>query len=255
MPLEIVTVPCRSDNYAFVLHNGDSGETAVVDVPETAPILAALAGRGWELSDILITHHHSDHIDGLGELRAATGARVIGAAADAHRLPPLDLAVHPGDRVTICGEIAQVIDVSGHTIGHLAFYFPASKAAFTGDSLMALGCGRVFEGTPEMMWASLSRLAALPPDTLICSGHEYTAANAKFALTIEPDNSALISRTEAVTKARAAGRSTVPSLLSEELATNPFLRASLMQIKTGLGMGSSSDAEVFAEIRNRKDHF
>ncbi|MHC0053730.1 hydroxyacylglutathione hydrolase [Actibacterium sp. D379-3] len=255
MPLEIVTLPCLADNYAYLLHNADSGETAVVDVPEAGPILSALSERGWRLTDILITHHHWDHIDGLEALRAATGARVIGAAADAHRLPPLDLAVADGDAVTICGENALILDVSGHTVGHIAFHFPETGAVFTADSLMALGCGRVFEGTPAMMWASLSKLAALPPETLVCSGHEYTANNAKFALSIEPANSALISRQEAVTKARAAGQPTVPSLLSEELATNPFLRASLPQVKMGLDMAGSSDTEVFAEIRRRKDHF
>ncbi|NHX28308.1 hydroxyacylglutathione hydrolase, partial [Escherichia coli] len=162
--------------------------------PEEAPISAALAERGWRLTDILITHHHYDHTDAVDALRAATGARVVGAAADAHRLPALDLAVAEGDPLTVCGESVQVIEVHGHTIGHIAFYLPDTGAAFTADSLMALGCGRLFEGDADTMWASLSKLAALPADTVICSGHEYTQSNAKFALTIEPDNPDLISR-------------------------------------------------------------
>ncbi|WP_212524154.1 hydroxyacylglutathione hydrolase [Actibacterium sp. MT2.3-13A] len=255
MPLEIVTLPCLSDNYAYLLHDAVSGATAVVDVPEAAPIQAALSGRGWRLTDILITHHHWDHVDGVEDLRAATGARVVGAAADAHRLPPLDLAVADGDAVRVGGESGTVIDVSGHSVGHVAYHFPDSRAVFTADSLMALGCGRLFEGTPEMMWRSLSRLAALPADTLVYSGHEYTASNAKFARTIEPDNAALISRCDAIAAAREKGAPTVPALLSEELATNPFLRANLPEVKAALGMAHASDAEVFAEIRKRKDHF
>jgi len=255
MPLEIVTVPCRSDNYAYLLHDAETGQVALVDAPEAAPIEAALDARGWGLSDILITHHHSDHIDAVEPLRARTGARVTGAAADAHRLPPLDFAVTDGDSIDVCGETAQIFDVSGHTVGHIAFYFPASSAVFTADSLMAMGCGRVFEGTMEQMWASLSKLAALPPETMVYSGHEYTAANANFALTIEPRNTALISRKAAVDDARSKGEATVPSRLSDELETNPFLRAARPEVKAALGMAGATDAEVFAEIRHRKDRF
>ncbi|OYX43354.1 MAG: hydroxyacylglutathione hydrolase [Rhodobacterales bacterium 32-67-9] len=255
MPLDIVTVPCLKDNYAYLAHDVATGATAVVDVPEASPILNALREHGWRASHILITHHHDDHIAGVKALAAATGARVIGAAADVHRLPPLDEAVAEGDIVRIGMDEGRVIDVSGHTLGHVAYHFPASKVVFTADSLMALGCGRVFEGTMPQMWRSLSKLAALPPDTLVCSGHEYTAANARFALTIEPQNAALISRAEAVEAARRDGRPTVPTLLSEELATNPFLRAGLPEVKRALGMPDAGDAEVFAEIRSRKDRF
>ena len=255
MPLEIVTVPCLADNYAFLLHDATSGATAVVDAPDPAPILDALAARGWQLTDILITHHHWDHIDGVPALEQATGAKTWGNAADAGRLPPLDHALAPGDTVTIGGETGTVIEVSGHTVGHIAFHFPDSKAVFTADSLMALGCGRLFEGTPDMMHASLSRLAALPPETLVCSGHEYTASNAKFALTIDPDNPALISRSEAIDAARAEGRPTVPSTLQEELDTNPFLRAHDPAIRARLDMDTADDVAVFAEIRARKDRF
>jgi hydroxyacylglutathione hydrolase len=253
MPLELVTVPCLADNYAFLLHDPDSGDTACVDVPEAAPILATLAARGWTLSDIWITHHHPDHIGGVAALWKATGAFVTGAAADEHRLPPLHRALHPGDRVALGKVTGLVLDVSGHTVGHIAYVLPGF--AFTGDSLMAAGCGRLFEGDAAMMWDSLSRLAALPGDTLVCSGHEYTASNLRFALTIDPSNTALQARAARVAEARAAGRPTVPSTLAEERATNPFLRAADPAIKASLGMADAPDAAVFAEIRSRKDRF
>ncbi len=255
MPIEIVTVPCRSDNYAFLIHESATGETALIDAPEVAPIKAALDQRGWALTHILITHHHDDHIAGVDDLRDIFGAQVIGAKADAHRLPALDLAIAEGDALSFAGHAVQIFDVSGHTVGHIAFYIPDAKAVFTADSLMALGCGRLFEGTPAMMWASLCKLAALPADTIVCSGHEYTAANAKFALTVEPQNEALQQRVKDISEARAKGVATVPSLLSLELATNPFLRASLSEVKASLNMKETADADVFAEIRARKDRF
>ncbi|EAR51501.1 hydroxyacylglutathione hydrolase, putative [Oceanicola granulosus HTCC2516] len=252
--MELVTIPCRTDNYAFLLHNAESRETALVDAPEAAPIAAVLSARGWQLSDILITHHHGDHVEGVAGLRT-DDVRVIGAAADAHRLPDLDLAVREGDALTVCGEPVTIFDVSGHTVGHVAFHFPETGAAFTADSLMALGCGRLFEGTPEQMWHSLLKLRALPEDTVICSGHEYTAANARFAQTIDPANGALMSRSRAVDEARTLDQPTVPSTLKEEIATNPFLRADTPELKAALGMERASDVEVFAEIRARKDRF
>lgn len=256
MPLEIVTIPCRTDNYAFLGHNAETGATFLVDAPEAGPIVEALAQRGWSLSDVLITHHHGDHVEGLpGILAAHPEARVTGAAADAHRLPPLDRAVSDGERFGIAGETAHVIDVSGHTIGHLAFHFPQSAVLFTADSLMALGCGRVFEGTMAQMWGSLSKLAALPPETLVCSGHEYTAANGRFALTIEPDNPALQARVADIATARARNAPTVPSRLSLELDTNPFLRAQRPEMSALVGLDGAPPAEVFAEIRRRKDNF
>ena len=255
MTLEIETIPCLSDNYAYLAHDPDTGMTAAIDVPEAAPILAMLDEKEWLLSHVLITHHHADHVDGLPELLENAPARVIGAAADAHRLPPLDIAVEDGDTIIIGNATGHVMDVSGHTVGHIAFHFPESAAVFTADSLMALGCGRVFEGTMEQMWDSLSKLAALPPETSVYSGHEYTQANAKFALTIDPDNPALTSRAAAVDAARAKGHPTVPSKLSEELATNPFLRAADPAIQANLDMTGKDPAEVFAEIRRRKDRF
>ena len=255
MPLEIVTIPCLKDNYAFLAHDRATGQTAVVDVPEAAPIAAALRVRGWRLSHVILTHHHWDHVDGLAALLADHPATVIGAAADAHRLPPLDVAVAEGDRIVIGSDEGRVIDVSGHTLGHIAIHFPASAVVFTADSLMALGCGRLFEGTPAQMYASLAKLAALPDDTLVCSGHEYTASNAKFAATIEPENAALISRIEKIETARAQGRPTVPSLLSTERATNPFLRADSPEIQANLGLTGADPVTVFTEVRRRKDSF
>lgn len=255
MPLDLVTIPCLSDNYAFLLHDNASGQTVLVDVPEAAPIMAELADRGWTLSQVWLTHHHPDHVQGLGDVLRRYPAQVTGAAADAHRLPPLDHAVGDGDSFDFAGHAVHVMDVSGHTVGHIALHVPEAGVVFTADSLMALGCGRLFEGTPAQMWGSLSKLMALPVDTLVCSGHEYTAANAKFALTIDPQNSELISRAEGIAASRAAGKPTVPSTLALEMATNPFLRATDPGIRAHLGLTDASDVEVFTEIRARKDTF
>ncbi|MGX9356598.1 hydroxyacylglutathione hydrolase [Roseobacteraceae bacterium S113] len=255
MALELVTIPCLEDNYAFLIHDARSGDTAVVDVPEPAPILAELKARGWTLSHVFLTHHHWDHIDGLPGLLSDAPAAIYGAAADVHRLPPLDVALAEGDVFQFGGEDVHVMDVSGHTIGHIALHLPTSKLAFTADSLMALGCGRLFEGSPAQMHDSMQKLSALPPDTLICSGHEYTSANARFAITIEPENPQLIFRIDDIAVARASGRATVPSTLQLELDTNPFLRAHIPAVKSRLGMETAADVDVFTEIRARKDRF
>jgi hydroxyacylglutathione hydrolase len=255
MALELVTIPCLTDNYAFLVHNAATGETALIDVPEASPILAALSARNWTLDHILITHHHDDHIQGVPALVAATGAQVTGAAADAHRLPPLNRQVRDGDTITVCGHACHILDVSGHSIGHIAFHIPTADLVFTADSLMALGCGRLFEGTPAQAYASLMKLAALPGDPWVCSGHEYTAGNARFAATLEQDNPALMSRIADVTARREKGQPTVPSRLSDERATNPYLRAHLPALKSAVGLPNADDATVFAEIRARKDRF
>lgn len=255
MALELVTIPCLTDNYAYLIRDSATGQTAVIDVPEAPPILAELTLRGWQLDKIFLTHHHSDHVQGTQDLVEATGAAVYGAQADMHRLPPLTRALKEGDELTVGETIGRVIDVSGHTIGDIAFLFPSAHLAFTADSLMAGACGRLFEGSPAVMWASLCKLAALPAQTVICSGHEYTASNLRFAATIEPENAELAARIARVALARAAGVPTVPSLLSEELATNPFLRVKLPHVKHAFGMPDATDAEVFAAMRARKDTF
>lgn len=255
MSLQLVTIPCLSDNYAFLLHDSETHETLLVDAPDSKPILTALKAFNWTLTHILLTHHHYDHIDGIGDLLSKFQVQVIGAKADAARLPALNLEVSGGESFDFSGHNVQVLDVSGHSSADLAFYIADAKAVFTGDSLMALGCGRLFEGTAPQMWESLSKLAALPGTTQVCSGHEYTTANAAFAVTIEPENAALAQRQKDIADARAESIPTVPSLLSLELATNPFLRAGLAEVKTAIGMSNAPDAEVFAEIRRRKDNF
>lgn len=252
---QIITIPCLSDNYAFLIHDPGTGATACVDVPDHGPIIAELDARGWTLSHILITHHHWDHVQGVDALKEAKGGAIYGCGADAARLPTLDHTLAEGDTFDVGTRAVQVLDVSGHCDNHLAFVIPAARAAFTADSLMALGCGRLFEGTPDQMWDSLQKLAALPPETMIYSGHEYTAANARFAVTIEPDNEDLISRIAEVETARRADVPTVPSSLAQELATNPFLRAAVPSIAASLGMPGATPARVFAEIRSRKDSF
>ncbi|WP_292289110.1 hydroxyacylglutathione hydrolase [Marivita sp.] len=255
MPLELVTIPALSDNYTFLLHDSDSGDTACIDVPEAAPILSELSSRGWSLTDIWLTHHHHDHIGGVDDLLHKHDAKVTGARADRHRLPSLNREVGDGDAFEFGGERVEVLDVSGHTVGHIAFVVPDSGYAFTADSLMALGCGRLFEGSAEQMWESLQKLAALDPETLICSGHEYTQANAKFAITVDPDNDALKARIKRINSARDSNEPTVPSKLSEEVATNPFLRATDPAIQAHLDMIGAQPVDVFAEIRARKDRF
>jgi len=258
MSFEIVTIPCLQDNYAYLLVK--NGGAVLVDVPDAAPILEEVRKRGLLVHTIWLTHHHDDHIQGVDAFldghEDGYDVTLVGSKKDKHRLPECEHYFEDGDSYEFVGDHkAYILDVSGHTLGHIAFYVPDAKAAFTGDSLMALGCGRVFEGTFDQMWDSLSKLAALPPETTICSGHEYTEANGRFALTIEPNNPALLQRIEQVKAARADGIPTVPSQLSEELATNPFLRAGLAEVKMLLNMPDASDAAVFAEIRRRKDSF
>lgn len=255
MSAEIITIPCLSDNYAFLLHDGATGQTMLVDVPEAAPILAEVKARGWNIDKVLLTHHHPDHVQGLAEIRAAYAPQVAGCAADANRLPPIDVGLAEGDQLAIGGLAGRILDVSGHTINHIAWFVPDARAVFTADSLMAMGCGRVFEGSIEQMHDSLQKLAALPPETWVYSGHEYTAANARFAQSIDGGNEALAARVAEIAALRAAGKATVPSQLSQELATNPFLRAADAGIRAALGMETATDAAVFGAIRRKKDKF
>jgi hydroxyacylglutathione hydrolase len=252
--LEIVTVPCLNDNYAYLLREA-GGATAVIDAPEAAPIEAALEERGWGLDWIWLTHHHGDHVGGVARLVERYGAKVAGARADAGRLPPLDKTVAEGETLMLGAARAVVIDVSGHTIHHVAYHFPKAHAVFTGDSLFVLGCGRVFEGTHAMMWDSLSKLARLDPATTVWCGHEYTLANLKFARSVEPGNAALATQGAEIEAARAEGRPTVPSTIGRELAANPFLRALQPALQDAVGLRGADGASVFAEVRRRKDAF
>ncbi len=255
MPIEIVTVPCLSDNYAYLVHDPVRDAVALIDAPDAEAIEAALDARGWTLGSILITHHHDDHIAGVERLRQRYGAKVVGAAADRHRLPPLDREVRAGDAGGAGEFEARVMDAAGHTRGHIAYYFPEAQALFSADSLMVMGCGRLFEGSPDEMWATLKKFAALPDATRVYSGHEYTESNLRFAQSVLPDDAALAARAEAIAAARAAGRDTMGPTLAEERATNPYLRAGEPALKARLGMEGAPDAEVFAELRRRKDAF
>ncbi|MCY3726979.1 MAG: hydroxyacylglutathione hydrolase [Rhodobacteraceae bacterium] len=253
MTISIKTIPCLSDNYAYLIHNEKIGETALVDAPEANPIIAEIDSSEWNLDYILLTHHHFDHVDGVEKLRQKYGSKVIGNKNDIKRLPNLDIEVTEKSKMVICDQEVSVLDVPGHTLGHIAFVFPG--AAFTADSLMALGCGRVFEGTFSMMWNSLQKIAALPRDTMIYSGHEYTLSNGAFALTLETGNPELIARVSRDKEQRNKGLPTVPSKLDLELRTNPFMRAGLPEMKAIIGSPDMSDEECFAEIRKRKDQF
>jgi hydroxyacylglutathione hydrolase len=251
--LDIHQFMCLKDNFGVLIHDAGSGLTAAIDAPEAEPVRRALAEKGWKLTHILVTHHHADHTQGIPALKAATGCTVIGPKGEAARIPTLDRTVGGGDAFEFGPHRIEVIDTPGHTAGHITYWVPASKVAFVGDTLFAVGCGRVIEGTPEMMWGSLSRLAALPKDTMLYCGHEYTAANIKFALTIEPDNQALQARAAEVEKLLAAGKATLPTRLDQELAINPFLRPQQAGIRQRLGLATAADWRVFAEIRERKN--
>lgn len=257
MPGVIVhQLPALTDNYIYLIHDPDSGATAAVDPGAADPVMAALADRGWRLTHILNTHHHQDHTGGNLALKRATGAQVVGAGMDSGRIPGLDVQVADGHAVALGAATATVIGVPGHTSGHIAFWFAASHALFCGDTLFSLGCGRLFEGTPADMWQSLDKLRRLPPDTRVYCAHEYTAANGRFARTVEPDNDALAARMDSVARLRAAGRPTVPSLLAEECAANPFLRADLPAVAQAMGLPPGTDpVRVFAALRQRKDVF
>jgi hydroxyacylglutathione hydrolase len=254
--LEIEQIPVLTDNYVYLLHEPGSGATAVVDPAVADPVTAALAARGWRLSHILNTHHHGDHTGGNLELKRLTGSTVIGARKDSQRIPGIDVEVGEGDTFMLGNAAAMVLEVPGHTSGHIAFRFPDSHAVFCGDTLFSLGCGRLFEGTADEMWASLGKLRDLPPDTLAYCAHEYTAGNGRFARLVERDNAALHARLDAVERLRAHNRPTVPTTIAEERATNPFLRADTEAVAKAVGMApGTAPARVFAELRRRKDVF
>ena len=256
MPFEIVQVLCLKDNYVALLHDAAAHATACIDACDAAPILAALAEKGWALTDILVTHHHADHVQGIPALKARfPGARVVAPAKEAGKIGGVDLVVGEGDTVKVGGLAAKVIETPGHTAGHINYWFAAEKLLFSGDTLFALGCGRVFETPLGTMWRSLEKLAALPPDTQVYCGHEYTQANARFALSVEPGNTMLQERARVIDALRAHGAATVPSTIELELATNPFLRAARPEMAAALGMAGADPAKIFAELRGRKDRF
>ena len=253
--LEIYQIPCLQDNYGFLVHDPETGATATIDTPEVVPINQALAAKGWRLTHILNTHHHFDHAGGNEELKARWNCQVVGAAIDAERIPGIDVALADGDTLTVGSKQARIIEVPGHTSGHIAYYFAADEVAFVGDTLFALGCGRLFEGTPQQMSESLAKIMALPDETTVYCAHEYTEANAAFAVTVEPANPALQQRVKEIQALRAAGKPTVPTSIGLERATNPFVRSDSAELQAVLNLSGANEVAVFAETRRRKDHF
>lgn len=253
MPAETRLFLCRSDNFGVLLHDSETGATAAIDAPEAPPIEAALKAAGWKLTDILVTHHHADHTEGIAALKQKYKCRVVGPAKS--KIAGVDETVREGDKVTVGKLSANVIETPGHTLDHIAYWFHADQLAFVGDTLFSIGCGRVIEGNPEMMWASLKKLRDLPDDTEIYCGHEYTAANIKFARTIEPNNKALAAREAQAKQQLARQEPTIPVTIGDEKLANPFLRADLADVAAGIGMAGQPPAQVFAEIRARKNKF
>jgi hydroxyacylglutathione hydrolase len=253
--LTIELVPCLRDNYAYLLRDADEGICAVVDPSEAAPVKAAVAARGWRLTHVLNTHHHPDHTGGNARLKEEFGVPVIGPGKDRERIPALDTGVDETTPFALGSHRARVLEIPAHTRAHIAFVFDSDDAVFTGDTLFAMGCGRLFEGTPETMWGSLGKLMALPDSMGVYCGHEYTLNNGRFALTLEPGNHALTARMRDVENCRAEGAPTIPSTIGLEKKTNPFLRPNSAEIRRTLNMVHASDVEVFAEMRSRKDRF
>jgi len=246
---------CRQDNFGVILHDPLTGETASIDAPDGAVIARRLGEGGWRLTHILVTHHHPDHVEGIPALAEAWSPDIIGPAAESARIAGLTRTVSDGDSFEFAGRSVNVITTPGHTAGHISFYIPEEDLLFAGDTLFALGCGRLFEGSPADMFGSLSRLCELPDQTRVYCGHEYTQSNARFAVTVDPDNQALARRMEEIDALRAKGLPTLPTTIGFEKRTNPFLRAGDAGIRKQLGMEEASDVEVFAELRRRKDRF
>lgn len=256
--LQVCQFPCLSDNYGFLLHDVGSGETVCIDTPDAEAYLREAAARDWKITQIWNTHWHPDHAGGNEAIKAATGCLIVGPAAEAGKIAAIDRTVSHGDSVEIGKYTAEVIDVGGHTSGHIAYYMPQIDSAFVGDSVFALGCGRMFEGTPPQFWASLSRIKALPGETKLYCAHEYTEANARFALHADPDNAALQNYAGEIADKRSRGEWTVPAMLERELATNPFLRSDdpAMQARWAKSGGKIGDAvATFAALREAKNNF
>ena len=255
MAIEIEQFMCRDDNFGILMRDPETGDVALVDAPQEAPILAAIERTGWTPKLLLITHHHADHVEANLALKKRFGLKIVGPEAEQEKIPGIDETVREGSTIAFGNQEIEVIETPGHTAGHVSYYLPQSGVAFTADTLFALGCGRLFEAPPPVMYESLKKLSDLPPETVVYCGHEYTLANARFALTIDPDNKVLQMRTQKIEALRADGKPTLPTTIGEELATNPFLRWGDPSIRKHLGMETASSAEVFAEIRKRKDNF
>jgi len=253
--LQIHMFPCLQDNYCYLVHDQETGTTGVIDTPEVAAIEKALIDTGWSLDFILNTHHHWDHAGGNLELKEKTGCTIVGPRADEARIPGIDINLGDGEIFKLGNHMARIYDTPGHTKGHIAYHFEEDAAAFVGDTLFAMGCGRLFEGTPAQMWTSLQKLMNWPDDTRIYCAHEYTLTNARFALTVEPDNPALIARAAEVERLRKKGIPTIPTTMKIEKATNPFLRPTSVGLQDTLAMKGQSTVAVFAETRRRKDNF
>lgn len=253
MVVEIEQFMCRSDSFGILMRERPGGEVALVDAPEETAILQAVERTGWRPKLLLVTHHHPDHVEANIALKKRFGLRIVGPLAEAAKIPGIDEGVAEGDEIAFGEESVRVLETPGHTAGHVSYYLPGSGVLFAADTLFALGCGRLFEGTPATMHASLMRLAELPPETAVYCGHEYTLSNARFALTVDPGNEALKQRAKTFEELRAAGKPTLPTTIGDERATNPFLRAADPMIRRNLGMEGAKDVEVFAELRKRKD--
>lgn len=253
--LHIEILPVLQDNYVYLVHDAASGATAAVDPAVPEPVLERLRAKRWRLDYVWDTHHHADHVDGNLALRERSGCRIAAARDDGGRIPGMDTPLAEGDVLRLGDTAVQVLSVPGHTRAHLAYWLPQAKALFCGDTLFSLGCGRLFEGSAAQMWASLQKLAALPDDTLVYCAHEYTEANGRFALAVEPGNPALAERLREVAARRAQGLPSVPSTMAQERACNPFLRPHSAEIRERLDMAEAEDVEVFAELRRRKDGF
>jgi hydroxyacylglutathione hydrolase len=253
--LEVDLFLCRQDNFGVLVHDHNSGDTASIDAPDPVTIQKTLQRKGWALTHILTTHHHGDHVEGNLALKSASNCKIVGPKAEAGKIPGIDQPVSGHDTFSFAGRDVIVIDTPGHTRGHIAFHIASEDVVFVGDTLFSLGCGRVFEGTMDEMWASLEKLKKLPQQTRIYCGHEYTESNARFALTIEPGNSDLQKRSAEVSRKRNRGELTLPTTIGEELRVNPFLRADSVEIRERLGLNGATESQVFAEIRRRKDNF
>jgi hydroxyacylglutathione hydrolase len=252
---DIEIFPCLSDNFGVILHDPATGQTATIDAPEEQPILNALARRGWTLTHILTTHHHPDHVQGNLGLKDRFGLQIFGPKGEADRIPGIDLSLGDGAEFVFAGHRVEVIETPGHTAGHICYHFPDDHLLFAGDTLFAMGCGRLFEAPASVMWCSFQKLMALPDETTVYFGHEYTLSNARFALTVDPDNDALKTRFQDVTARRTNNQWTIPTTIGLERATNPYMRVDAHSIRKELNMLDAADELVFAEIRSRKDNF